>query len=136
MKIAVSTMDGNTVCGHLGRCIAFIVFDTEEGIIKSRELRTNDRTAHAAGQCSHGDGEHEEHDHAPGHGTHGHAGVIDLLSDCQTVITAGMGRRIMLDLEEAGIEAIIASADDAESTVMGYLNGSLVSNPAGACGCH
>lgn len=127
MRIAVSTTDERTACGHLGRCAAFLVFDTEEGIIKSKELRTNDRTAHALGQCS--------HDHAPGHGSHSHAGIIDLLSDCQTVITAGMGRRIMLDLEQAGIEAISTSESDAAAAVAAYLNGSLVHDPSGACGC-
>jgi predicted Fe-Mo cluster-binding NifX family protein len=39
MKIAVSTHDGKTICGHLGKCNQFIVFEADVFGIKNRIMR-------------------------------------------------------------------------------------------------
>lgn len=80
MKIAVSSDDAKTICGHLGRCTLFIVFEIEGEKIKSKEIRSNTYTSHALGDCSH------EH-HSPGESNHSHQSVISALRDCQVVIS-------------------------------------------------
>lgn len=126
MKVAVSTDDGKTICGHLGRCASFVVFEIGEGKITS-EVRSNSFTHHATGDCA---GHHE-----PGHGNHSHSSVIEALRDCQVVISRGMGWRIMKELENAEIKPIITSETDAERAVQDYLDGKLEHSPENACGC-
>ena len=39
MRIAVSSLDGKTICGQLGSCNQFIIFEADEFGIKNRKLR-------------------------------------------------------------------------------------------------
>ena len=41
MRIAVPTNDGTSISEHFGRSAAFLVFETENAQIKSREVRAN-----------------------------------------------------------------------------------------------
>jgi predicted Fe-Mo cluster-binding NifX family protein len=127
MRIAVASDDGRTICGHLGRCASFVVFETEDGKITSKELRNNNFTSHATGKCDHND--------KPGEGAHSHGDVIGALGDCQVVISQGMGRRIAEDLEKANIKPIITTELDAEEAIRDYLDGKLAHFPENACGC-
>lgn len=128
MKIAVASDDGKTICGHLGRCAHFIVFEVEGENIKSKGTRDNIFTSHTSESCG--------HDHSPGESTHSHQGLVDALTDCKVVISKGMGGRIVDDLTSARITPIITAEDNAETAVQAYIKGSLKHFPGDACGCH
>jgi len=46
MKIAVATNDNYTVAGHVGRCRAFLIYQTDGSNIQSKEVRENLFTHH------------------------------------------------------------------------------------------
>jgi len=132
MRIAVTTEDGKSISGHLGRCRQFIVYEVEDRAVKTRSLLDNRFTAHALeGEHCHGD----EPGHVPGLGHHSHAGILDALSGCDVLITRGMGRRIAEDLRAAGIDAFITVQSEADSAVNAYLEGELENFSGNACGC-
>ena len=52
MRIAVPTNDGASISEHFGRSASFLIFEIENGQIKSRELRTNGaKHSHAQGRA-------------------------------------------------------------------------------------
>jgi predicted Fe-Mo cluster-binding NifX family protein len=128
MKIAVATIDGVSLSQHFGRSAGFVVFELDGKIVKTRELRTNDRTPHAQGLCNH-DGQHQ-------HQAHSHAGILGLLEDCEIVLCGGMGAGAAQALAENGIQPILlpepCSADEA---VAQFLNGSARPVESGFCAC-
>ncbi len=126
MKIAVSTTDGKTVCGHLGRCSQFLVYEAEGfEIVKKRLLKT-------AGM---GDGRLEgaclEAGACPGHD-------VDRFHDCQAVITQGMGQGMYDGLVQAGIIPVLTSETDPEVAVRQFLCGGMTGAYQGnaSCGGH
>ena len=116
MKIAVSTEDQKTICGHLGRCSTFIVYDLENCEIVSRETR----------------------EVTPVHGADetysGHRGVIDALMDTSAVITNGMGAHFASALHAAGIDPVVTQERDPDTAVRAYIEGSLLTKE-GCCEC-
>lgn len=137
MKIAVSTADGVSICGHLGRCSKFFVYEVDAGSIVSREIREvtpvhgpGEHGHHAGEHSHHGSGEHVHH-HAGGHG---HGGVIQALSDTSAIITNGMGGHFATALQAAGIDPVITSESNPDVAVKAYLDGTL-GPTGGGCGC-
>ena len=66
MKIALPTNDGVTISEHFGRSASFLIFEIENGQIKSRELKTNGMEhSHAQGACDHHSAESKPHSHLP-----------------------------------------------------------------------
>jgi len=129
MKIAVATIDGVSISQHFGRSAGFIVFEVEDKLIKSRELRTNNHTPHAQGLCH---GEHHEH----GTHTHGHDGVVGLLHDCSVVLCGGMGAGAAQALAQQGIQSfVLPSPCPADEAVTQYLHGALPAVSSAFCGC-
>lgn len=127
MKIAVATMDGKLVSNHFGRSQGFVVFEAKGTSLDNREYRTNNHTPHAQGLC-HGEG-HE-------HGHHSHAGILDLLHDCDVVLCGGMGTGALQALHQNGIKAVIMnSPSSAEEAAASYLSGTLAVSQNGTCGC-
>lgn len=118
MKIAVATTDRETLSRHFGRSAYFIVFHVENNTIKHREIRKNEHAAHAKG----GHGNKRPHHHT----SHGHAEIVNVLSDCEAVLCCGMGRRAMEDLEAYGIKPCVVRGEvTLEKAVTAYLAGSL-----------
>ena len=121
MHIAVPTNDGVSISGHFGRSAAFLVFGIENGQVVSREARPN------AAACGDGSGDH---------GTHSHAGILDVLAGCDIVICGGMGQRVAEALQSGGIRAVVAgAAGPADEAVAAYLRGELSASPEGLCRC-
>lgn len=124
MKIAVSTADGMTICGHLGSCSKFFVYDVEEGRVISREIR-DVVPVH---------GPNEGHHHGTHHGSH--EGLAGSLSDCAAVITNGMGRPMAASLQASGIEPVITAEANPDAAIDLYLKGSLKGRDnQGYCNC-
>ena len=119
MKIAVSTSDGKTICGHLGKCNQFIIFEADDFGIKKRELRDKAASPEASGPVK--------------------SHSVGMLQDCQAVITQGMGRGMYDGLIFVGILPVITMESDPEAAVKQFLlSGGLPCNYQGnsSCGDH
>jgi predicted Fe-Mo cluster-binding NifX family protein len=127
MKIAVPTNDGTNISEHFGRSSGFLVFQIEEGRIAGRELRSNTGCHnHDEGGCG---------NHAAGGGDPSHSGIVRSIAGCETVISAGMGRRAAEALKAAGINPVVAACSGpAEALVAAYLAGTLPAQ-GGLCQC-
>lgn len=133
MRIAVASDDGKNIAAHFGRCKAFVVYDVEGKEVKNRTTRANIYTSHSTENHD----SHEEHRcHTPGSGQHSHGPVLAALSDCDVVISHGMGWRIAEDLRQNGIKAFVTNETVADKAVTLFLNNQLPPLEDGYCGCH
>ena len=128
MRIALPTNDGESVSPHFGRSAGFLVFEVEEGQVKSREMRPNQmQHSHDQGACG---------SHSAGQEPHSHAGILSALAGCDVVICAGMGWRAAEALKSGGIgEIAITTPRPAEEAVAAYLAGTLDLADQGFCRC-
>lgn len=127
MKIGVPTNDGKSISEHFGRSAAFLIFETENGQIKSRELKSDDaKHSHAQGACDH---------HSADNKPHSHAGILAALEGCEVVICAGMGQRAAEALRASGTQIVVTVLASAEETVAAYLDGRLATQKEGFCRC-
>jgi predicted DNA-binding protein (UPF0251 family)/predicted Fe-Mo cluster-binding NifX family protein len=118
MNIAVSTADGRTICGHLGKCRTFIIYETDGKEIKKRHMRAT------GGAC-------------PGHGkeSQGHAHNVSPFEGCHAVITQGMGQGLLSGLAQAGIQPVITDQTDPDTAVRLFLDGALQGTSTSSCVC-
>lgn len=121
MRIAIASDDEQTIANHFGRTRGFMIYETEDGVIKNQYYRNNDFTGHARGL------EHASH-HIDRHGP-----ILNALNDCHAVISRGMGRRIYEDLQNAGIETFIVEEIETDSAIRLYLQNNLRDNPDKGC---
>lgn len=128
MKIAVVSNDEKTIFSHFGMSKGFVIFEVEGQEIKGRDYRPNTFTNHA----EYGGHQGESH-HGEGHGSHRHGEIINALSDCQVVISGGMGGGMYNNLVEAGIKTYITGETDVEKAVKLYLEGKLQNDSEGCC---
>ena len=127
MKIAVPTNDGASISEHFGRSAAFLIFETENGQIKSRELKSNGaKHSHAQGACDHHSAESKPHNHA---------GILAALDGCEVVICAGMGQRAAEALKGCGMQIVVTSVASAEAAVSAHLAGKLTPTTESFCRC-
>ena len=125
MKVAVVTDDGKTISMHFGRAQYYLVCTIEDGEITERELR--DKMGHK---------QFTGHDHEPstdsrGHGfgksaDDRHARMIASITDCEALLTRGMGRGAYIALEEAKIKPVVTDIESAEEAVQAYVSGDIV----------
>lgn len=135
-KIAVATDDNLTVAGHVGRCRAFIVFETNGSKILNKEIRENNFTNHRQqGRHSEEHYHHNEHHHNETH-SHSHHNLIDGLHDCSSVIFTTGGWRLIEDLKDHNLTPILTNEKFAEDAVLKYLKGELSSNEENGCSGH
>jgi predicted Fe-Mo cluster-binding NifX family protein len=121
MKIAIPTMDGASISQHFGRCKAFLIFEMDGMVIRSRELRENDHG------CS---GHHEEP-----HG-HNHGAFVTRLGDCQAVIAKGIGGGAMQALRSGGIRICVVQDEcTPEEAALRLVSGTLMESLEAACAC-
>jgi predicted DNA-binding protein (UPF0251 family)/predicted Fe-Mo cluster-binding NifX family protein len=118
MNIAVSTMDGSTICGHLGKCKTFLIYETDGKEVKKKYLR-------AAGSACPGHGE----------GSEGHAHNVSPFAGCHAVITQGMGQGMLNGLVHAGIQPVITDQTDPDKAVKLFLGGGLPGTSTSNCVC-
>ena len=129
MRIAIPTNDGTSISEHFGRSAAFLIFEAENGQIKSREMKTNGaQHSHAQGNCTGG---------SAGSAQHSHQGILSALDGCEIVICAGMGQRAAEALKAGGVTQIVVTAvGPAEEAVSTYLAGKLIPQTESFCRCH
>ena len=127
MKIAIVTDDGKRVNAHFGRAKHVLVIAAENGKEVSREMR--DKPFHGA----------HNHDHTHVHmhdDNHDHQGqgnffqqVKAVISDCDVLISRGMGQPAFNKLQQAGIRPIVTDEGDVETAVSAVLADELTHNP-------
>jgi predicted Fe-Mo cluster-binding NifX family protein len=150
MLIAVATDDGKHIAQHFGRCAFFSIWKFDEGgQPASIGLRVNTFTAQATGgEAGLPDlpiapppgevpGESPKDFHLPEpagkgkgqprRGMLSHASVLEGLADVQVVIAAGMGRRIVNDLNANNKEIFVTQETGIASAVDKYIEGTLTS---------
>jgi len=127
MKIAIVTDDGKTVSKHFGRAKNFLVVTIDDGIVIDRSMREKLHHEHFA---------HEGHDHhehgaegASGEGHQKHVSMVEAISDCEVLISGGMGRGAYLSLEQLKIRPIITDLDDINQVITQFIGGKLVDHP-------
>ncbi len=122
MKIAVATVDGESVSQHFGQSTGFIVFEVEGQQVKSRILRTPADTPHNEGVC-HGEGNHG-------------GGALGLLQECSVLICGGMGGGAAAAVQNVGIQPVLLPGVlNAEAAVKTFLEGKGSDAAAGFCQC-
>jgi predicted Fe-Mo cluster-binding NifX family protein len=146
-RIAVASDDGDQIAAHTGRCRQFIVYDIEGPVARRIEVRPNRVTAHARGECTVTGGgataptadlpaprPGPSTGHHPGHSHHSHEGLLEVLADCQVLLTRGLGARLVDDLARRGIEAFICRDDRADAAAALFAQGLLSRASRPACG--
>ena len=115
MRIALATLNGNTVTAHFGRTKAFVVVEMEDGTEVNRELRD-------VGSCD------QNHHQDPGHRRR-HHDLVDTVRDCDVVIAGGMGLPVQQRLQEADIEVVLTDTRSIDEAVQQYATGTLAHDP-------
>ena len=111
--LGIATADGVSVCDHLARSAAVVVFQVENGAVISSSKRS--REVDACGN---------------------HRSFIDLLAGCRAVICGGIGQGAVDALAAHGIESIVLAAPlSIEDAAAGYLAGTLIRTDKRVCLC-
>ena len=123
MKIAAVSDDGITISQHFGRATLYVVLTVEDGEIMGTETRPKAGHHSFAGQDPpHAPGERRGY----GSGAQArHAAMMETISDCQVLLTRGMGWGAYEALREAGIEPIVTDVSDIQEAVRLYIEGKL-----------
>ena len=130
MRIAIASDDQTHVAAHTGRCAGFLIYDIDEQRATRVCYRENRFTAHAQDGCDAAD----DH-HAVGHSHHSHAALLEALSDCVALITGGLGPRLVQDLAQRGVQALICRSAGADEAAEQYRRGELALATAGDACC-
>jgi len=116
MKIAVVSDDEVTISKHFGRAAYYVVVTVEDGRIATRETRAK-AGHHTFAAQEHGIAPGKRRGYAPGSEAK-HQAMADTITDCDAVITGGMGWGAYENLKRRGIEPVITDvADIAEAAV-------------------
>ena len=124
MRIAAISDDGITISQHFGRAPLYVVVTVEEGKIVSKETRT--KTGH------HTFAAHQPPDLTPGE-RHGydtgaeirHQSMAEIISDCQVLLTGGMGWGAYESMQSYNIKPIVTDVKSIDEAVQLYLDGKL-----------
>jgi predicted Fe-Mo cluster-binding NifX family protein len=123
MKIAVVSDDEATISRHFGRAQYYVVLTVEEGEIVAKETRA--KAGHNMfGGCDcqtapgepHGQGQHSEAKHQI---------MADTISDCDVIISGGMGWGAHESLKRRGIEPVITDVRDVAEAALACAGGTL-----------
>ena len=120
MKMAIVSDDGVTISPHFGRATLFVVLNIENGEVVGRETRpklghsTYVPGAHGAPAAHHQHGSDPEAERQ-------HAEMIANITDCEVLLTGGMGRGAYEHLRQRGIEPILTDIRQIDGAVQAYL---------------
>lgn len=92
---------------------SYLVFELENGVIKSRETRPKAWHEHGSG-AHHGGNEQATHTE-----------MLSKIRDCEALIAGGMGRPMYEAILEAGIKPYVTDLSSAEEAVLAYARGTL-----------
>ncbi|MEN6570807.1 MAG: NifB/NifX family molybdenum-iron cluster-binding protein [Anaerolineaceae bacterium] len=112
-KLAIVTDDGVTIHQHFGQARYFKILTLEDGVVKSAEIR--EKAIH-------------EHGQMPSDGIHPGQKMIDSISDCQVLISGGMGEPVFQRAESTGLRVVLTHYQDIDLAVQAYQAGTLESD--------
>ena len=118
MKIAVGSEDGKSLTQHLGRAPFYLVFTVEEGKIISKEVR--DKRTFRFPDLSRGEVCGPNGCAHPGHESMAYA-----ISDCQVLLTGGIGWGAYQTMKDYNIETVVTDVISIDDAVELYLEGKL-----------
>lgn len=93
MKIAIPSNDKETLAERSGRAKWFLIYKIENKEIVETKIKANNHEHHQ---------HNEEHEHG-----HSHADMIQMLSDCDLMITKRVGPHFGKELKAANIKVEI-----------------------------
>lgn len=108
LKIAVASDDGLKIAKHFGKSKGFKIFEIKENKIISKNYRKN--IGNNTGEC-----------HSCSHKI-----IIKNLSDCNIVISYGMGYDIYNDLLDNNIRPIVTEEKSVDDAIKKFINSGLV----------
>ena len=118
MKIAAGSEDGTTITQHLGRAPLYVVFTIEDSKIIGKEVR--DKRTFRFPDLSRGEVCGPDGCPHPGHES-----MADIISDCQVLLTGGIGWGAYQTLKDYNIEAVVTDLTSIDEAVELYLEGKL-----------
>ena len=124
MKIAVVSDDSVNISQHFGRAPYYVVLTVEGEKIITREKRS---------KTGHHDFATREHAHTVAGGRHGcdagstprHAAMAETITDCQVLLSGGMGWGAYESMKSRNIETIVTDVQDIDKAVELYMKGEL-----------
>jgi predicted Fe-Mo cluster-binding NifX family protein len=134
MKIAIASDDQFEISSHFGMTKGFVIAEIEDNKVVSKTYKENTFTGHAQHG---GEGHNHQHHHenADEHNNK-HATILSALSDCQAVISNGMGMRIYNDLKSVNITPFITQVRNVDIAIDMFVNNKLDDNPGMGCNHH
>jgi len=124
MKIAAISDNETTIGQHFGRAPFYVVVTVEAGKIVSKETRA--KTGHhtfAAHQTPRLD-PGEKHGYDAGSQVR-HQSMTEIISDCQVLLTGGMGWGAYESMQNYNIKPIVTDVKSIDEAVQLYLDGKL-----------
>lgn len=124
MKIAAISDDELTISQHFGRAPYYVVVTVDEGRVVAKETRPKSGhhifAAHQPPKLAPG----ERHGYDEGSQSR-HASMAEAISDCQVVLSGGMGWGAYEAMQSYGIQPIVTDVRDIDEAVGLYLAGRL-----------
>ncbi len=108
VKIAVASNDGIRIAKHFGKSQGFKIFEIKENKVINHEYRKN--IGNNTGECHSCD----------------HKIIVKNLSDCNIVISYGMGYDIYNDLIDNNIKPIVTEEETVKDAIKKFINTGLI----------
>ena len=124
MKIAAISDDGVTISQHFGRASLYVVVTVEDGQIVSTESRSKLGHHSFAGQDHEPEIQGGRHGYGQGAQAR-HTSMMETISDCQALLSGGMGWGAFEAVKEMGIDAVITDVADIKQAASLYAEGKL-----------
>ena len=124
MKIAAVSDDGTTISQHFGRAQFYVVTTIENNQVISKETRAKPGHHSFASQPS----AHASHEEKRGYGLGSeakHQSMADVISDCQVILTGGMGWGAYQSMQNYNITPIVTDVENVDEAIQLYLSGKL-----------
>ena len=115
IKIAVPSDDGETISRHFGQARYFQVLTLDGERVANSEQRA---------KASH---QHGDHSHAAG--VHPGQQMVETISDCQVLISGGMGAPAFAKASAAGLQVILTRERTIQAAVEAFRAGTLANEP-------
>ena len=128
MKIALVSDDKQTISKHFGRAENYIVISLDQNRITDRKSIPKPDFCHSSGRHR---GRHRHNHTSQGKGF-GHRSAMNHqqffsdISDCDILVSRGMGRGAYLDLQQLGIRPIVTDIADIEDAIQAVLDDTII----------
>jgi len=99
LRVAVCSSDGRMVDEHFGTTTQFLILDIQEGRTQYVDTRTNEPSCHPS----------------DGHSADSLARSLELISDCQILLTVRAGPPVLARLAAQGIKVVQVNASIADA---------------------